>query len=573
MKSKLVNQKKRIALLLAIALVVSVIISSCGVESNVDTKKDAQKYETAVANLKKTGLNEDGTYTVTEDLIVAIENEEFKAAKNIIYMIGDGMGANIIEVAQRYYTSDLYNDTLAINNLPSFGYQSTYSASHQVTDSAAGGTALSTGYKTTNEVIGMNKDATENYKNVLELAAEKGKSTGIVATKSVTDATPASFSAHVSSRSLNAQIAYQQLEKIAGGSLDIVLGGGSSHYETADNKTIFEEAKENGMTYTTGWEETKEAEMPLVGLFATEHMDTTNEELPTLAEMTDLALKHLSEDKSGFFLMVEGSQIDSYGHEENLEREAEEMYAFDQAIAIAMRFVALNPDTVLIITADHETGGIKLPDEYKKGELSGEYSSGNHSYTQVPVYALGYDTEKLDVIKENTDIAIFVASLMGEDEFGQTSKNHLIFDGDKKAQRKVILDNNSNASTGKDHVKLVFDKSSSEIKLLVDKLKFDATDIKNARKMSLVIKNTSEETIKAPALKYVTENRNFDILFDYCTYIKPGETKEVTYILKETWWVDDACDALSEVVIFYNNSTDKTLDLYDVYITERALEY
>ena len=573
------SHKKHISLFLVLTLIVSIFFSACGVRSNVDVqnaaevKKDAKKYETAAAKLQNTGLNEDGSYTVTEDLIVAIENEEFQSPKNIIYMIGDGMGPNIIEVSERYYADDLYNDTLAMNYLPLRAFQNTYSASNQVTDSAAGATALATGYKTTNGVVGKDEGGVKNYKNVLELASEKGKSTGIVATKAVTDATPAGFTAHVSSRTQQNHIALQQLEKLAAGSLDLVMGGGSSYYESDSNKDMFDYAKTAGMTYFTQWENKTEAKLPFVGLFASEHMDTTDAELPTLAEMTDLALKHLSEDEDGFFLMVEGSQIDSRGHANDLQQEAHELYHFDQAIAIAMRYVALNPDTVLIITADHETGGLLLPEEQQKGKLKGKYATGEHTFTQVPVYALGYDTENLEAIKDNTEIPKFIASLMGEDDFGQEDIFNVydILDGDQKDHRKVMLKQNDNVSKGKNYVKIVFDDKNSEIVIPIEQLNADLDNVKSARTLSLVLKNRGEENVTAPVIKYTTDDGQNGSLYDLTISIEPGETKQITYVLNESFWASYACASLNELILFYNYTSDKNLELYDVYITEQLI--
>lgn len=576
----MVKRTRRISLFLVFTLIV-MCFSACGIQNNVDeqavveVKKDHKKYEAAIVNLQNTGLNEDGSYTVTEDLIVAIENEEFQTPKNIIYMIGDGMGPNIIEISERYYANNLYNDTLAMNYLPLRTLQSTYSASDQVTDSAASATALSTGYKTTNGVVGKDEGALRNYKNILELAAEKGKSTGIVATKAVTDATPAGFTAHVSTRGHQHEIASQQLEKLANSSLNLVLGGGSSYYEAALNHDVFEYAKEEaGVTYTTQWENAKVAEMPFAGLFAPEHMDTTDGELPTLAEMTDLALGKLSEDEDGFFLMVEGSQIDSAAHDNDLQQEAHELYHFDQAIAIAMRYVALHPDTVLIITADHETGGLLLPEEQQKGELAGKYTTGDHTCTQVRVYALGYDTERLEAIKDNTEIPKFIASLMGEDDFGQKDifNRYEILDGDQKTHRKAMLKQNDNASKGPNHVKVVFDQNYSEITIPIEELNADLVNITSARTLSLVLKNCGEENITAPVIKYTTDDGQSGSLYDSTICIEPDETVQLTYALDETLRASYACASLNELVLFYNHTSDKNLELYDLYITEQIIE-
>ena len=182
--------KKVFALILA-----AIFALSCLYGCTITSKKAL--YQEALNQLEQIQPNFDGTCNNNQALLQAIYNEEFIEPKNFIFMIGDGMGFNAVKAAQLTYKDKLYNGTLAMNSLPIQSSQSTYSASSETTDSAAGGTALSTGHKTSNSTIAMNKDATESYKTTHELAAEKGKSTGLVATKSITDATPASFSAHV----------------------------------------------------------------------------------------------------------------------------------------------------------------------------------------------------------------------------------------------------------------------------------------------------------------------------------------------------------------------------------------
>lgn len=296
---------------------------------------------------------------------------------------------------------------MAINYLTNKGYSRTRSANSAITDSAAGGTALSTGYRTNNGVVGMSPNLEENYQNVLELAAKKKKSTGIIATKAVTDATPAAFSAHVETRALQEEIASQQIKLLEDGTLDILLGGGHVYYRNNKNIELLEEACKKGVTLTDTFSDTLKASLPSIGLFAMDALDSSDS--PSLAAMTHLALNKLSENKKGFFLMVEGSKIDTYGHQNNIYREINEMWDFDEAISVAMHFVAQNPDTILIITADHETGGLTLPDEPTKANI-GEctYKTVDHTSKNVPVFAVGYGTEKLACEQDNTEIAKFI---------------------------------------------------------------------------------------------------------------------------------------------------------------------
>lgn len=567
--------KKRImskGFVLSFVLLISMLFSACSSPTSTEIEKDPQKYEEAVAKLRETGLDVYGRYTVTEDLIVASENAEYVTPKNIIYMIGDGMGDNIIEATERYHADDLYEGKLAMNHMPLLCHPTTYSADYQVTDSAAGGTALATGFKTNNGVVAKDSNLTKDYKTLLELAAEKGKSTGIICTKWVTDATPAAFTAHVNNRTEEEAIADQQLEKIADGTLDVVLGGGQSKYKRDDNKSLFFKALESGMTYVTKWEEAQGVKAPLVGLFSHRMMDTTDPSMPTLAQMTDLALETLSEDENGFFLMVEGAQIDTHAHSNDLTKEAIELYYFDQAVAVAMRYVAMNPDTVLIVTADHECGGLELPEQKAwAGALEGEYTSESHTWVNVNLYALGYKTEELSQIKENVDVAIFIANLLGEENFGQKSNLQTVYNAEEKEHRKVLLENNENTEKVKKTVNLLFDKDNNVIKIPVKQLEFKTEALKDVRAVHITITNCNEEKIDAPSLKLMLGKEMIaSITNDYLS-LEPGETRELTYVLSENEWKNVQWEKLTDIVIYFEeNSTVNNLELHKVQITERT---
>lgn len=513
---------------------------------------------------------EESTYAVTEELIVALKDTEFKEPKNIIYMIGDGMGINIVETTRDYYEDKLYNGMLAIDCVPQVGWQSTYSADAQVTDSAAGGTALSAGFKTSNGTIAMDKLDKKHYKTVLELAAEKGMSTGVVATKAVTDATPASFTAHVGDRNFQVEIAAQQIQKMMDGSLDLILGGGRQYYGKEDNKDALSRAIKQGVSCTTKWEDTLEKNLPLIGLYADKHLNTYNEDAPTLAEMTDFALEKLSEDKNGFFLMVEGSQIDSEAHDNSYHNEMKEMYDFDCAIGVALKFVAMNPDTVLIITADHETGGLHLPKESTKAStIKYYYSSTDHTSIQVPVYAIGYGVEELSGIRENTDIAMFIASLMGEKNFGQKSEVHSVVTKEEGEQWKVS-----------------FDETNYRWNLPIDTLQEELATIENARAIHVKVKNVSDGEVHLPAL--IIKGQGIDTSVDaQVDYLKAEEEIILTYALPEECWKDGVMGSVTEMALSYelceamqwkkyqldSNYETASFEISEICITERDLKY
>ena len=560
--------KKVFALILA-----AIFALSCLYGCTITSKKAL--YQEALNQLEQIQPNFDGTCNNNQALLQAIYNEEFIEPKNFIFMIGDGMGFNAVKAAQLTYKDKLYNSTLAMNSLPIQSSQSTYSASSETTDSAAGGTALSTGHKTSNSTIAMNKDATESYKTTLELAAEKGKSTGLVATKSITDATPASFSAHVSTRGQQTQIAAQQLQKMADGSLNLVLGGGASFYEDAQNAEYLQAAEENGLTYTKNWDEAANAALPLAGLFATGQLDTQN--APSVARMTDLALSLLAEDENGFFLMVEGSQIDSGGHANDLEYETRELYDFDDAVAIAMRFVAFNPDTVLIITADHETGGLHLPFDTTAENLQDThyYTTGGHTYVNVPVYALGYGTEALAGANENTDLAIFVANLMGEETFGTKSNTDMLIDiSDESTQSKFMAENPDNVEDNsilckQESIQFTLCEDNPDFVIPIDAFLTAPADIVNPRKIHFTVSNPTDQPISLPNFEISTRR---DLFLLNCAFdtLEPNETRTITYIIPYAI-CQDKFEGLYSLTFLYEEAEPTTIEISDFYVTERGI--
>ena len=582
--------KKITALLLVLMLILSVL-GSCGDSketlntlSNIASSEtpvssqavDVNLYQNAIDTLNQTEMKLDGTHEVSENLIVAINNAEYTEPKNFIYMIGDGMGFNIVEITRAKYEDGLYQGKLAINQLPVQSSQTTYSADAQVTDSAAGGTALATGFKTSNSTIAMNHDDSERYKTLLELAAEKGKSTGVVATKSVTDATPATFTAHVSDRSLQEDIAAQQLEKLTDGTLDVILGGGQKYYTAAINKDELDAAKKASVTYTESWDEAEKASLPLAALFADEHIDTHDQNMPSVAQMTDLALDLLDDDENGFFLMVEGSQIDTKAHANELENEIKEMYDFDCAIAVAMRFVALNPDTVLVITADHETGGLEIPADATPDTVgSSYYTTGDHTSKAVPVVAVGKGTEKLLGANENVDVARFFASALGEDNFGEKSQFTAIKGEFSDKDIKALTENNSTLNnhtlvekTKNGALAIHYNNSHNALTIPGELLKVDGDLPNGMRAIHITIKNTDEKTVLLPQLTakiaYATET-----IVPQVAYIGGKSTIRVTYMLPQWAWTEKA-ESIKQLTLSYKEGQQINLELDDILLVTRV---
>ena len=259
-----------------------------------------KEYREAVKQIQNTDLKLDGSNELSKEILTALHHAEYTEAKSIIFMIGDGMGYNIIEATRTVYQEELLDGKLAMEYLTVQGSHNTYSASHQITDSAAGGTALATGYKTSNQIVGMDSFARGSYQTTLEMAAEQGKSTGVVVTSYLTDATPATFTSHVFMRTLYDEIAAQQMKLFQEGTLDLALGGGRNYFESDKNDATRKELQKDGLTYALSWEETKNQKLPILGVYAEETMDTASEEIPSLAEMTDFAINALSKNRNHF---------------------------------------------------------------------------------------------------------------------------------------------------------------------------------------------------------------------------------------------------------------------------------
>ncbi|WP_305792004.1 alkaline phosphatase [Halobacillus sp. Marseille-Q1614] len=287
--------------------------------------------------------------------------------KNVIFLIGDGMGTSYTS-AYRYLKDDPstpYTENTAFDD-HLIGMQETYSWDDEesITDSAAAATSMAAGIKTYNNAIAVDKNK-EEVKTALELAKENGKSTGLVSTSQINHATPASFGAHDESRHNYNDIADDYyVEKINGEhKVDVMLGGGTTYFDRED-RSLIEEFQKDGFSYVDSREEMlKDDSAQVLGLFAPKGMDKMidrTEETPSLAEMTSSAIDRLDKNKQGFFLMVEGSQIDWAGHDNDVVSAMSDMEDFEKAYKEAIEFAKKDKHTVVITTADHSTGGMAM---------------------------------------------------------------------------------------------------------------------------------------------------------------------------------------------------------------------
>lgn len=330
------------------------------------------------------------------DAIAPITNPDAKI-RNIILLIGDGMG-----VSEVFAGLSANNDQLYIEYADRVGLQKTKSKNKYKTDSAASGTAMACGTKTNNGFIGMDVDSTA-VESILEIASEHGKATGLVAAAKITHATPASFIAHVPSRKQYEDIA----EFFISDQLDLFIGGGLDDFnKREDTRTLLPDLEARGFQIAKTEEELNEIkEGKVAGLLSSGHIDKYPARGEFLPHSTVKAIEILSQDKDGFFLMIEGSQIDWGGHDNSVGYVVEEMLDFDRTVGEALKFAAQDGHTLVIITADHETGGMSVHNANpEKGSVEGRFTTGSHSSVMVPVFAYGPGADAFMGIYENTEI-------------------------------------------------------------------------------------------------------------------------------------------------------------------------
>lgn len=333
--------------------------------------------------------------------------QETPKAKNVIYMIGDGMG-----LPQVFATMLATGEELAFQQFPYIGVVDTRSASNDITDSAAGGTALACDQKTKNGMVGMDVD-TVPMETVLETLANQGKSTGIVVTCYSGHATPADFYAKVPKRSMYEDIAMQLAES---DKINVMIGGGRKHFIQRKDSINLIERMENEL----GWKiydtlaDIDTTCMKYAVLANDGHMPKAPERGDFLPEGVKTALKTLTQDEDGFFLMVEGSQIDFACHAHDSANMVEETVDFSKAVQIALDFAKADGNTLVVVTADHETGGLTMIDpQGHYSNVSFHYSTGSHTCLPVMIYAYGPGAEQFTGWMQNNEVKAKILNSCG----------------------------------------------------------------------------------------------------------------------------------------------------------------
>ena len=391
--------KKLLGIILATIMVVSV--TACGNDS-ISSSGNSAKETTTVAET-----------TVSTDKLAWADYKVYNLdqtskVNNIILMIGDGMAENIITA-----TEIVKGDKLVMSGMKNKTHVTTYSQSvkegkEKFTDSAASATALSTGTKTYNGCIGVDKDGND-LETICEYAQKCGMKTGLVDRHYICHATPAGMVAHNSFRGAYKAILGEMVQS----DVNVMLGGGSQYYTPSVQK----KAESSGYKYIT-----KESELmnltkkddKVLGLFAYDNMK--NPELsPSLVTQTSKALDLLEND-NGFFLMVEGSNIDVSEAELNMDDTIKQVEAFDQSVDYVLAWAEKHPGTLVLVTADHETGGVKIPKNATAKDINNDCftSGGDHTNTNVLLMADGASSKEIckNKLIDNTDIAKYMRKVL-----------------------------------------------------------------------------------------------------------------------------------------------------------------
>lgn len=385
--------------LLAAALLLGAMVSAMAQNPDPDSR-DKSRY--AVNNFEN-----DDLYTAIQTYEpVSVVMPKGKKVKNVILMIGDGMGLEQLSTAWIVNNRHL-NIT---DNFPYVGLQWTYSANKLVTDSAAAGTALATGSKTNNGMIATSPDG-QPLETLSEYAKSKGMKTGTSVVCRVCDATPAVFSTHHANR----DSLYNIMAQFVDSELDFLFGGGLKWWENRpDGRDLTAEAEAKGYTVVKDIESLKAVEEgPVIALTAYTELPPALDRGTEHQESVKKALELLGGHKKGFFLMVEGSCIDDWCHANKVGYAVEEILDFDRTVGAVLEWAARDGETLVIVTADHSTGGMTLLGGNVVGQsVAVNYANTGHNGVALPVYAWGPGAEKFVGIYENAELSQMIKEIL-----------------------------------------------------------------------------------------------------------------------------------------------------------------
>jgi len=333
---------------------------------------------------------------------------------NIILMIGDGMGLTQI-------TSGMYsnNNKTALEDFKYIGLSKTHAHDNLVTDSAAAGTAMSSGKKTQNKVLGLDHMGNP-LKSILSICQDKGYSTALIATSNILHATPAAFFANIDYRYNYEPIADQMTKS----GINYFVGGGEQYFNSRkDKRNIINEMTENGYEFVYNISDYEKNKSNYIGFFTAKDEPyysykgvnySYREDEPVedfkgresyLARSTEATLKKLKELGNPFFIMIEGSQIDWGGHDNDQEYMISQFLEFNQTIKVVLEFAKKDKNTIVVVTSDHETGGAAIVrGDLSSSTIKNRFASPNHTASMVPVFSFGPNAHLFKGIYENTEI-------------------------------------------------------------------------------------------------------------------------------------------------------------------------
>jgi len=331
--------------------------------------------------------------------------------KNIILLIGDGMGIGAVS------SSVYYLENSQFRRFTHTGLVVTRSADNLITDSGAGATSYATGNRTKNQSVSVDTTG-KTLQTVLDYAKLKGKATGLVATNSITDATPAGFYAHVVKRTDQARIAEYLLER----KVDLVIGGGKSFFlpkslggNRKDEKNVIDSLRALGFNVTFTFDSLKQTNGrdKVIALLDKVELPRAGKRDFSLGDLAEIALKKLSLNKKGFFVMIEGSQIDSGEHINDFDFAFSELKDFNTAVKKALDFAEKDKNTLVVVVADHETGGLSITGGNFKTPVIA-WTTKNHSAALIGVFAYGPGAQLFTGVLDNFQVGRNIFKLLGK---------------------------------------------------------------------------------------------------------------------------------------------------------------
>ena len=339
------------------------------------------------------------TFTLDKPYAVEkIQAPKGKKVKNVILMIGDGMSLMHIQAAWTVNRGRLW-----LENAQAVGLSKTPATNRLITDSGSGGTSLASGYKTSYHAVGVDPTG-KPPKSLIDYAKEAGKSAGVAVTCRLWDATPCDFLSHNIDRDKEQEL----LAEMMNSPVDFVFGGGAKFFNKRDDgRDLFKELQKKGYHVSRTFEDlqnnVKSGKVYCVPFDVDTPLPDERGDLLARASLKGIEL--LNQNKNGFFMMIEGSQLDDYGHFNQLDMLMKETLDFDQTIGKMMQWAAQDGETLVVVTADHETGGMTVHGgDLATGTVKAHFSTKDHSGTMVPVYAFGPGSEYFTGFMDNTDI-------------------------------------------------------------------------------------------------------------------------------------------------------------------------